>query len=307
MMNLFARILSHGFGLIVVALLVIGFIYRGELFPEWERPDFLTLDATTDQVTEAASGDVKRAGEPVADDAAAADGAVDEAAPAPVEAAAEAAEVETVTTEAAAELADEPVSAPVEPAPEMVAEEAALAETVAGEAGVVDSSVTESASTQAEAVPEVVEALEVVAEEAEPVAGTVTETPPVTTQEAVAGQADEVPAPATAAPAAAVATSYQVLAAAREAYWLRDYALAEQKYQDLIALEPGNPDGYGELGNMYFSQGDWEQAAAAYYEAGVRLVDQGLVREARQLVEVIRGLNGSQADALEQRTRSAEQ
>jgi hypothetical protein len=301
MMNLFARILSHGFGLIVVALLVIGFIYRGELFPEWDRPDFLALDATTEQATEAASGDVKRASEPVAEDTAA-DGAVEAAAPAPVEASAEMAEVETVTTEAAAELADESVSAPVEPAPEMEAEEAALAETVAGDAGVVDSTVTGSAATQAEAVPELVEALEVVADEAEPVTDTDTETPPVTTQEAVTGQADTVPAPA-----AAVGSSYQVLAAAREAYWLRDYALAEQKYQDLIALEPGNPDGYGELGNMYFSQGNWEQAAAAYYEAGVRLVDQGLVREARQLVEVIRGLNGSQADALEQKTRSAEQ
>jgi tetratricopeptide (TPR) repeat protein len=262
MMNLFARILSHGFGLIIVALLVIGLVYRGKLFPEWDLPDFLTFDSGPEEITEAASGAVKRAGDADAEaDDAAAGGVV----PAPVEAA-----------------ADE----------------------VAAPAAADDGSVTDSDTAAVEEVPEVVEALEGVVEAAQPVADTVTETPPVTTQDA--DQVDEVPAPATASPVDG-ASSYRALAAAREAYWLRDYGLAEQKYKDLIALEPGNPDGYGELGNMYFSRGAWEQAAAAYYEAGVRLVDQGLIREARQLVEVIRGLNGTQADALEQKTRSAEQ
>jgi hypothetical protein len=219
-------------------------------------------------------------------------GAADEAVPEPAEAAPEIADVGTATPEAGAGVEDT----------------AAQAETVANDADVDSSAATGSVATQAEAVPEVVETLEVVAEEeAEPVADTVTETPPDTTRDAAVDQADAVPAPTTAPPVAEGVSAYQVLAAAREAYWLRDYALAEQKYQDLIALEPGNPDGYGELGNMYFSQGNWEQAAAAYYEAGVRLVDQGLIREARQLVEVIRGLNGSQADALEQKTRAAEQ
>ncbi|MDH3980845.1 MAG: hypothetical protein OEU91_10095 [Gammaproteobacteria bacterium] len=382
MMNLFARILSHGFGLIVVALLVIGFIYRGELFPEWELPDFLALDSGSEETTEAVSGDVKRASEPSAEDVAdgavpapvevapemaevgtetpeasaeladapaetvmpvpvettpamteaetvapevsAIGGAADEAVPALPEAVPEMAEVETVTPQASAELADAPAEAvipvPVETTPAMteaetvtpeagagVADTAAQAETVASDADVDSSAATGSVATQAEAVPEVVETLEVVAEEAEPVADTVTETPPDTIRDAATDQVDEVPAPTTAPAAAEGVSAYQVLAAAREAYWLRDYALAEQKYQDLIALEPDNPDGYGELGNMYFSQGGWEQAAAAYYEAGVRLVDQGLIREARQLVEVIRGLNGTQADALEQKTRSAEQ
>ena len=111
------------------------------------------------------------------------------------------------------------------------------------------------------------------------------------------------PVPARKTPAV---TPYRVLAAAREAYWLRDYAAAEQKYQELIALEPGNPDGYGELGNMYFSQGDWDKASASYYEAGTRLAAQGMYDRARQLVEVIRGLNGEQAGDLEQQINAAE-
>ena len=50
---------------------------------------------------------------------------------------------------------------------------------------------------------------------------------------------------------------------------------------------------------MYFSQGKWDESAAAYYQAGTRLLAEGLVQQARQMVEVIRGLNGPQADDLE--------
>ena len=41
MMDNLARIISHGFAVVVVILLGIGFIYRGELFPDLELPDFL--------------------------------------------------------------------------------------------------------------------------------------------------------------------------------------------------------------------------------------------------------------------------
>ena len=43
-MNLFARIMSHGFALAVVAMLAIGLIYRGELFPDMELPAFLQVE-----------------------------------------------------------------------------------------------------------------------------------------------------------------------------------------------------------------------------------------------------------------------
>ena len=94
-------------------------------------------------------------------------------------------------------------------------------------------------------------------------------------------------------------STYELLATAREAYWLHDYERAETYYQQLIQADPDNPDGYGELGNMHFAQGQWEPAATAYYEAGVRLVKTGMLVQARQLVDVIRGLNGTQADDLE--------
>ncbi len=106
-------------------------------------------------------------------------------------------------------------------------------------------------------------------------------------------------APVPATPVDATLSAHQLLALAREAYWMRDYQAAGDYYQQMILQDPNNPDGYGELANMYFSQGDWEAAASAYYEAGLRLVESGLLAPASGLVDVIRGLNGPQADALE--------
>jgi hypothetical protein len=136
------------------------------------------------------------------------------------------------------------------------------------------------------------------------------ETIPAAADDQPAATADSQPAsgslavPATeAAPqgvdTAAQETPYEVMAKAREAFWLRDFELAEQQYRKLTVLDPDNPDGYGEMGNMYFSQGKWDESATAYYEAGTRLLKDGLVQQARQMAAVIRGLNGPQADDLE--------
>ena len=61
-MNLFARILSHGFALLVVALLAIGLIYRGELFPDMELPAFLALDETRKDEADSAAASTGRDG-----------------------------------------------------------------------------------------------------------------------------------------------------------------------------------------------------------------------------------------------------
>ena len=110
---------------------------------------------------------------------------------------------------------------------------------------------------------------------------------------------DAAPAAEPAADAALDMTRpYQVLAAAREAYWMRNNEEAESLYRQLIDLNPDDPDGYGELGNLYFSLGRWDDAALAYFEAGSRLARTGHIMEAENLLEVIRGLESSQADEL---------
>ena len=212
----------------------------------------------------------------------------------------------TTTQDAAADQA----TTMLEPAPVAVTEEAAPAEVIPSvtEAPVPAAIIPPAMEAPAPAaiIPPAMEApapaavIPPVMEAPAPAEATTSE------DEELDPAADSIPAakPLTTAPNrdAAPATSetpYEVMAKAREAFWLRDFELAEQQYRKLTLLEPDNPDGYGELGNMYFSQGKWDDSAAAYYQAGTRLLNEGLVQDARQMVDVIRGLKGSQADDLE--------
>ncbi|MDX1697932.1 MAG: hypothetical protein R3308_06560 [Thiohalobacterales bacterium] len=340
-MNLFARILSHGFALVVVALLAIALIYRGDLFPGMELPEFLALDRKQDTTDEPASTtDEPEAMPPAADVADA--GADVTAVPSP-----DAPEADigagTVTREEAVlpgmdltetmPVPDEmPVpgeTADVTPAAESIPESAADYEstTTAADTGMPPAPVTavaeepvgEKPVTAPPAEPPVtaatetgtdMQAADTAAPEGQPVAGTDVEgaapvAAPGEPGTAAVAPTEAAPEPAetttaTDADAAPAKSAYQLLAAAREAYWLRDYAVAEQNYRAMIDLDPGNPDGYGELGNMYFSQGKWDLASAAYFEAGKRLADEGQLEQARQLVDVLRGLQGPQAGELEQ-------
>lgn len=86
---------------------------------------------------------------------------------------------------------------------------------------------------------------------------------------------------------------------ARSAFWLHDYPKAESEYRALAALEPSSPDAYGELGNVYFSQGKWDLAAESFYEAAVRLIRMGEEQRARDLLVIIRGLNPEKSKELE--------
>ena len=380
MMNLLARILSHGFALAVVVLLAIALMYRGDLFPEWELPEFLVVEDKSSTGTD---------GMPAAVDTA----LPETVAPGPESATGVplvAPQIEAPQVEVAGDVETQDVVSPAEDVvtdtadtlPETVPDAAAVADDAAGpeaaleepviavpeqpestapdrvpstpasepvtepepEPAAVDAPVAPSATvTESEAVPEQPEltapdrvpptpASEPVTEP-EPAAAdapaapsaTVTEdevvteqlespapdvTPPVPATEQVTDSEPEstvAEAPAVALESNAGKSAYESLAAAREAYWLRDYEGAENHYRLLIQLEPDNPDWHGELGNMYFAQGQWEQAAAAYYEAGVRLMNDGMVVQARQMVNVIRGLNGAEADDLETQINTVDQ
>ncbi len=413
-MNLLARILSHGFAFAVVALIILVLIYRGDLFEEWDLPDFLAikdkpvvtddsgagavdrepaaLTATGDDAAassapvaataepEPAEPDTAEAEEIPAADMAPADvtgTATDTAPPAEVTGTAPAEPTGMVPAEATgtapAEATDTaPADTDAEPAPEPAAvaepvplvaievvdtgaaaplaadaevampeeagdDESAVTAPATGEgaqpapvAAIEDSQDTASApSVEAAGIPSepaasaAASAMTDVAEEqaaAEPVetmaAPAVEAAAPTAAADDTTAVTDTQAAPADVEPATtdtdtATAdsgepeTPYNVLAKAREAYWLRDFATAEQQYKKLTQLEPANPDGYGELGNMYFSRGMWDEAANAYYEAGVRLLDEGLIVQARQMVDVIRGLNGNQADELDAQINTA--
>ncbi len=339
-MSLFARILSHGFALVVVVLMGLGLVYRGDLFPDMQLPDFLAFERAADSGTSEMTDSVTRGETVSADDGQVPGSAVQ---PSVADAAGSVQDKQSETTDkttAAGSIVTPADEAPASPLEDSTHVPAMMADDIsAGDAGDVD--VEGEADTAVPETPVAVPAAD------EP---TVTDTQtraasptPVAAADLPAGEAD-LAVPATTAvissepavqagaatdPASAVseqvepsavvgspATSqqsvsktlaagkpaespYRLLAAAREAYWLRDYATAEDKYRALIDLDPTNPDGFGELGNMYFSQGKWELASATYFEAGKRLADEGLLEQANQLVDVLKGLQGTQAQALE--------
>jgi hypothetical protein len=368
MMDNLARIISHGFAVVVVILLGIGFIYRGELFPDLELPDFLvpssermadagdhldkprpgidvTQETTADEPVEAASSAPAEA--PVETSAAAPEARVES----PEAAAAGVAGEETVANPEVEDAAEtgmvtetvvETLQAPAEEISPPPAEESGTDEGAGP--GETASAVTAGAipppvspeGTPVEpqvAVPDTAVDAQpaAVPEETSSESGVAPETVPQTDSPTPVSAPDEVPAPPaeTAVPESPPVTApevqpdvsgaaqsarapdsevkpYELLAAAREAFWLHNYDDAEKNYRALTELEPQNPDGFGELGNMYFSQGRWEEAAAAYYEAGTRLISEGRLDPARELVNVIRGLNGKQADELNTLITSAE-
>jgi hypothetical protein len=367
MMDNLARIISHGFAVVVVILLGIGFIYRGELFPDLELPDFLvpsservadaadhmdkpqpgidvTQETTADERVEAASS--APAVTPLETSATAREARVEspEAAAAGVageEIVVNPAVQETAETGMVTETVVETRQAPAEEISSPPAEESGAAEGAGpGETGsaVTAGTIPPPVSPQGApvepqvAVPDTAADAQpaVVLEETSSGSGITPETVPQPEFRTPVPAPDEEPEPSveTAVPesppvmaaemqpdvsGAAQSTRgptsevkpYELLAAAREAFWLHNYDDAEKSYRALTELEPQNPDGYGELGNMYFSQGRWEEAAAAYYEAGTRLVSEGRLDPARELVNVIRGLNGQQADELNKLITSA--
>ena len=87
---------------------------------------------------------------------------------------------------------------------------------------------------------------------------------------------------------------------ARKAYGQGDMEAAVQHYLALIKQESDNPDVFGELGNVYYSAGRFQQAGQAYYEAAIRLNELGRTDQVQYLVRVIEGLDPDSAAKLKQ-------
>ena len=107
--------------------------------------------------------------------------------------------------------------------------------------------------------------------------------------------------------AAAVAESpsvdtEQVLNTARKLFWSGNAQASETLYLQLINLDSSDPNAYGELGNVYYTQGKWKQAGGAYYEAAVRLLGQKnndqVANQVSYLLRVIQGLDTESAEKL---------
>ncbi len=91
---------------------------------------------------------------------------------------------------------------------------------------------------------------------------------------------------------------------ARNAFNKGNISTSEKLYLELTRLEQDNPDAFGELGNVYYSQGKWDKAGQAYYEAAVRLIAEGHYNQVSYLQQVISGLNAEYAEKLSQQIMS---
>jgi len=92
-----------------------------------------------------------------------------------------------------------------------------------------------------------------------------------------------------------------MLKTARQSYWTGNSQGAEKIYLNLVAIEDTNPDIYGELGNVYYTQGKWKEAGQAYYEAAVRLLALDKNIQVNYLLRVIQGLDAESAEKLKQK------
>ena len=91
-----------------------------------------------------------------------------------------------------------------------------------------------------------------------------------------------------------------LLISARSAFNHGKVMESEKFYLELTQLANDNPDTFGELGNVYYSQGQWDKAGQAYYEAAIRLIEIGKLDQVVYLQRVIKGLNAEQAEKLAQ-------
>ena len=92
----------------------------------------------------------------------------------------------------------------------------------------------------------------------------------------------------------------ELLINARNAFNHGKMAQSEKFYLELTGLDNDTADIFGELGNVYYSQGKWDKAGQAYYEAAVRLIAEGKRDQVNYLHRVIEGLNTEHAEKLAQ-------
>ncbi|MBI1424677.1 MAG: tetratricopeptide repeat protein [Gammaproteobacteria bacterium] len=121
---------------------------------------------------------------------------------------------------------------------------------------------------------------------------------PTPTQEEASPVTDQGPAPE--GNAQMEAPSVSALDQAREHYSQGDIEGAIERYQQLTQPDEANPNVFGELGNIYYAQGKWQEAGMAYYEAATRLLKLGDIAQVQYLYRVIQGLDQDSADKLRQ-------
>jgi len=309
-MTIIRTLLSYSLLFLLVALLAAAWVYRDTLEPElnaaWSR-----LEA---RLEGRAPQDVTVATAPLPGESA--EVATPEApAETPAAPAAEAAPVETETPRGDTPLARHESEPVPESEPESESESVTVPATPAPVEPPAESEPEAPATSSAPETPAATETPAGIARTpAEPAAAMkaspeapaapVGEAPPAPTPEtatpsepavAVAGEGEAAPDSTTAPEAPATGASGPseeaiLLDRARRAYWAGDLPAAAAAYEALLDRDPAEADVWGELGNVYYAMGRWQDAGLAYYEAARRLIDRGDTRQLGYLLRIIDSL-----------------
>jgi hypothetical protein len=115
-------------------------------------------------------------------------------------------------------------------------------------------------------------------------------------------QTESAPTPADqrAAEVDAPISTRELWISAREEFHRGNLDASIRNYQMVIANSTDNFDAYGEMGNVYLRMGSPVEAANAYYEAAAILVKKGQLRRAGSLIPMLRRLDRTKAEELNQ-------
>ncbi len=91
---------------------------------------------------------------------------------------------------------------------------------------------------------------------------------------------------------------------ARQAFWSRDLPKAERIYRTLTSAADANINAWGELGNIYYMQARWKEAANAYTEVALRLIEKNELQQAAFFHRLVSQMDRAQSERINQQLRS---
>jgi len=94
------------------------------------------------------------------------------------------------------------------------------------------------------------------------------------------------------------------LNAARQAFWERDLEGAEKLYRNITISDVDNINAWGELGNIYFMQSKWKDAARAYTEVTLKLIEMQDFQQAAYMHSMVNRLDRDQAERINEHLRT---
>lgn len=95
--------------------------------------------------------------------------------------------------------------------------------------------------------------------------------------------------------------SEEMLNKGRDAFAVGDMESSVAAYKDYLKSNSSNADAHGELGNVYYLTGRYQEAAQSYYDSAKLLIEQKQTDRVPALLPVVAQVNPALADELAQK------